>query len=42
MEIYCQGRFQKLTLLINFFFYIKVIYSWNKLPNQIKNSIVKI
>ena len=35
VEIYNQSRLQKIS--INHFFLI-VIYFWNKLPNQIKNS----
>ena len=37
LRIYCQGRFQKLSLLTNWN-YIFLIYFWNKFPNQIKNS----
>ena len=39
-EIYCLGRFQKLSLLAHWIIFAnKVIYFWNKLPNQIKNGI---
>ena len=40
MEIYCQDRFKKLSLLTNWIliFAHRTIYFWNKLPNQIKNS----
>ena len=38
LEIYGQGRLQKLTINQLDFFAIRVIYFWNKLPNQIKNS----
>ena len=37
LEIYCLGCFQKL-LTNRMFFVNKVIYFWNKLSNQIKNS----
>ena len=40
LEIYYQGRFQKLSLLTNWIFLAKrVISFWKKLPYQIKNSI---
>ena len=41
LEIYCQGRFQKISLLINWIFFSanRVIYFSNKLPDQFKNSI---
>ena len=41
IESYRQERFQKLNLLTEWiYFAIRVIiYFWNKLPNQIKNSI---
>ena len=35
MEIYCHGRFQKLGEV---FFVKRVVYFWNKLPNDIKDS----
>ena len=38
MEIYCQDRFSKLSLLTNLFL-LNIIYYWNKLPNQIKTSV---
>ena len=37
LEIYYQYSFQKLLTNWIFFAY-RVIYFWNKLPNQIKNS----
>ena len=38
MEIYCQDRFQKPSLLTNWIFFAnRAIYFWYKLPNQIKN-----
>ena len=42
MEIYCQDRFQKPSLLTNWnFFANRAIYFWYKLPNQMKNSYSK-
>ena len=39
MEIYCQNTSQKLNQLTEEIFLVKrVIYFWNKLPNQNKNS----
>ena len=38
VEIYYQSRFQKLNLLIGFFFFDGYIYFWKKLPNQMKKS----
>ena len=39
-EIYCQDRFQKLSLLNKWIFLLKKsnIYFWNKLSNQIKKT----
>ena len=40
MENDCENRFKKLSQLIGFCFLFadRVIYFWNKLPNQIENS----
>ena len=38
-KIYCQDRFQKLSLQTNWIFFAnRVIYLWNKLSNKIKNN----
>ena len=39
LEIFCQERFQKLSLLTNWIFCNRVIYVCNKLPNQIKKQL---
>ena len=42
LEIYCQGRLQKLSQQTNWiFFTYRVIHFGNKLPNQIKPAIDK-
>ena len=39
MEIYCQDRLKKITSIHQFnFIAYRIIYFWNKLPNQIKNG----
>ena len=41
LEIYCQDRFQKLSLQTNWNFFDNIVlYFWNKLPNKIKNSYI--